>query len=138
MTQLTYTSMSGGIANLSVTGVKRKYTSIPNQLSTADLPAQWPRLPEGREGPLTAEGEGGWVNRTIQLVIAVCPVGQSRQPTNHALVLTLIDALCATLRAVPASNTISQSKLSWRIRGGIDLIGDTEYWLVIADITGNG
>jgi len=96
------------------------------------------RLPEGSEGPLTADGEGGWPVRTCELVIVACPVGQSRQPTNHELVLTLIDALCTTLRAVPANNTISQAKLSWRIRGRIDIIGDTEYWFIVAAIVGNG
>lgn len=134
----TYTAFSNGVANLTVTGVKRKYTNIPNTLAAADLPAQFVRLPESSEGPLTADGEGGWPNRTVELVIVASPLGLSRQPTNHALVLTLIDALTTTLRAVAATNTISQSKLSWEIRGQIDLIGETEYWLIVAPITGNG
>ena len=134
----TYTSFSNGVADLAVAGVERKYSNIPNMLAAADLPAQFVRLPEGSEGPLTADGEGGWPNRTVELVIAVSPVGLSRQPINHALVLTLIAALTPTLRAVAATNTISQSKLSWRIRGEIDFIGDTAYWLIVAAITGNG
>jgi len=138
MTIYTYAAFSSGVANLSITGVKRKYTNIPDQLSTADLPCQFVRLPVGSEGPLTADGQGGWPNRTVELVIVVSPVGQSRQPTNQALALTLIDALCTTLRAVPATNTISQAKLSWAIRGEIDYIGETEYWYIVASITGNG
>lgn len=138
MTIYTYTSFSNGVADLTITGVKRKYRNIPNTLAAADLPAQFVRLPESNEGPLTADGEGGWPNRTIELVIVASPLGLSRQPTNHALVLTLIDALTTTLRAVAATNTISQSKLSWEIRGQIDLIGDTEYWLIVTRITGNG
>ena len=138
MTIYTYTAFSNGVADLTVTGVKRKYRNIPNTLAAADLPAQFVRLPESSEGPLTADGEGGWPNRTVELVIVDSPIGLSRQPTNHALVLTLIDALTTTLRAVAATNTISQSKLSWEIRGQIDLIGDTEYWLIVTRITGNG
>lgn len=138
MTIYSYTSFSNGVADLTVTGVKRKYRNIPNTLAAADLPAQFVRLPESNEGPLTADGEGGWPNRTVELVIVASPLGLSRQPTNHALVLTLIDALTTTLRAVAATNTISQSKLSWEIRGQIDLIGDTEYWLIVTRITGNG
>ena len=134
----TYTAFSNGVANLTVTGVRRKSTSIPDQLSPANIPYQFVRLPVGSEGPLTADGEGGWPNRTVELVIVVSPIGLSRQPTNHALALTLIDALTTTLRAVAATNTISQSKLSWEIRGEIDFIGDTEYWLIVAPITGNG
>ena len=134
----TYTNFSNGLADLTVTGIKRKARSIPDQLNPADIPYQFVRLPDGREGPLTADGEGGWPNRTVELVIVASPVGLSRQPTNHALVLTLIDALTTTLRAVAATNTISQSKLSWEIRGEIDFIGDTEYWLIVAPITGNG
>lgn len=138
MTIYTYTAFSNGVADLTITGVKRKYRNIPNTLGAADLPAQFVRLPESSEGPLTADGEGGWPNRTVELVIVASPLGLSRQPTNHALVLTLIDALSTTLRAVPATNTISQSKLAWEIRGEIDFIGDTEYWLIVARITGNG
>lgn len=138
MTIYSYTAFSHGIADLTITGVKRKYRNIPDQLSTADLPCQFVRLPEGSEGPLTADGEGGWPVRTAELVIVACPVGQNRQPANQDLVLTLIDALCTTLRAVPANNTISQAKLSWRIRGRIDFIGDTEYWFIVAAIVGNG
>lgn len=134
----TYTAFAHGIGDLTITGVKRKYRNIPDQLSTADLPCQFVRLPESSEGPLTASGEGGWPNRTVDLVIVASPVGQSRQPTNQDLVLTLIDALSTTLRAVPATNTISQAKLSWRIRGRIDAIGDTEYWFIVASIVGNG
>lgn len=138
MTIYTYTAFSNGIADLTVTGVKRKQRYIPDLLGVADIPFQFVRLPESSEGPLTADGEGGWPNRTVELVIVASPVGQSRQPTNHALVLTLIDALTTTLRAVAATNTISQSKLSWEIRGEIDIIGEVEYWMIIARITGNG
>lgn len=138
MTIFSYTAFCHGIADLTISGVKRKYRNIPDQISTADLPCQFVRLPEGSEGPLTALGEGGWPNRMLELVIVASPVGQNRQPLNHELVLTLIDALSGTLRAVPANNTISQAKLSWRIRGRIDLIGDTEYWFIVATITGNG
>jgi len=138
LTIYSYTSFSNGVADLTVTGVKRKYRNIPNTLAAADLPAQFVRLPESSEGPLTADGEGGWPNRTVELVIVASPLGLNRQPTNHALVLTLIDALTTTLRAVAATNTISQSKLSWEIRGQIDVIGETEYWLIVTRITGNG
>ena len=138
MSIYTYTAFSNGVADLTITGVKRKYRNIPNTLAAADLPAQFVRLPEGNEVPLTADGEGGWPNRTVELVIVASPIGLSRQPTNHALVLTLIDNLSTTLRAVSVTNTISQSKLSWEIRGQIDLIGDTEYWLIVTRITGNG
>lgn len=134
----TFTSFAHGVADLVVTGVTRKQRNIPDQINTADAPTQWVRLPVGNEGPLTADGEGGWPNRTISLVIAACPVGQNRQPANQDLVLTLIDNLMTTLRAVAATNTISQSKLSWTVRGEIDFVGDQEWWLVIADITGNG
>lgn len=134
----TYTSFANGVAALTVTGVKRKQPNIPDTVNSAAIPLQFVRLPEGTEGPLTADGEGGWPNRTVELVIIASPIGQSRQPTNQALVLTLIDNLVAALRAVAATNTIAQSKLSWEIRGEIDFVGDTEYWLVVARITGNG
>lgn len=138
MTIITYTATSNGLADLVVTGVKRRYRNIPNQLSTADLPAQFPRLPEGEEGPMTADGEGGWPAKQIQLVIAACPIGQNRQPTNHALVLTLTDNLNTTLRAVANSNSIFQGKMTWTVAGRIDFIGENEYWLLVATIRGEG
>lgn len=138
MSIFTYTAFANGVADLSVTLIKRKMRNIPDQLNTADLPLQFTRLPTGSEGPMTAEGEGGWPTHLVDLVIVACPIGQSRQPTNHALVMTLMDNLSTTLRAVAANNTFSRSKLSWTIRGEIDFIGDTEYWHIIASITGMG
>lgn len=138
MTITTYTSFAHAVADLTVTGVKRKQRYIPDQLSTADAPFQFTRIPTGQEGPLTAEGEGGWPQHAIELVIAVCPVGQSRQPTNYDLVLTLMDALSTTLRAVSATNNIAKAKLSWNIGGRIGYIGVDEWWLLVASIVGLG
>jgi hypothetical protein len=44
MTQ-TVTAFYGALNSLVVTGVRRRYAYEPNGLSTADLPAQWVRLP---------------------------------------------------------------------------------------------
>lgn len=138
MTAITYTAFSNGLADLVVTGVTRRYRHIPGQLNSADLPAQFPRLPEGEEGGLTAEGEGFWPVKTIQLVIAADYVGQSRQPTNHALILTLIDNLNTALRALDENNGISQDKLRWAIRGQIDFIGADEFWCIVCTVRGGG
>jgi hypothetical protein len=132
-----YTDYTAALASLVVEGVTRRYTSPPSQLHTADLPAQFVRLPEGREGPLTADGEGGWPALTAELVIAVEPVHQNTPAANYATTVALVDAVSAALRAVTPKQ-VCKSKLSWTIGARRDVLGEQEYWLLVARVTGQG
>jgi hypothetical protein len=137
MNATTYTQFSNALADLVVAGVTKRYRYLPTQLSTANLPAQFPRLPVGRETPLTADGQGGWPQLTGELVIAVEPLAQSRSEQSHALTLTLIDALNTALRGI-APGTLCKSKHTWSVTGRQDVIGEVDYWVLVATVTGNG
>lgn len=138
MSITSYTDFSNGLADLVVEGVKKSYPHIPEQLPLDHMPLQFVRLPAGgREAPVTADGQGGWPALICELVIVVSPVRQKRAPENHAQTLALIDALSVALRGVPGGS-ICKSKLTWQIRALQDIIGETEYWLIIATVAGNG
>jgi len=131
----TYAAFVSALVGLTVTGVKRKFAAPPTQLNTADLPAMYPRIPQAAEGGLTAEGQGGWPRLTGELVFVIEPIGQSRQPSNFAATVTMIDAINTTLRAA----TLTKSKHSWTVRReGVNLGGDTDYWALVATVIGNG
>ncbi len=133
----TYTAFCNALADLSVTGVTTKQRYIPDRAPTANLPLQFVRLPEGAEMGITQEGEGGWPTLIAELVIVVEPLRQNRNAENQALTVTLIDNLTAALRAVTPGQ-VCKSKLRWRIRGEQRYLGETEYWLLVARIEGNG
>lgn len=131
----TYAAYVGALAGLTVTGVKRKFTAPPTRINTADLPATYPRLPQGQEGPMTAEGEGGWPSLTCELVMIVEPLGQNLQPTNFAATLTLIDNLSTALR----NTSLAKSKNRWVIRQqAVNFGTETNYWTLVASVTANG
>ncbi len=132
----TYAQFVSALAGLTVTGVKRKFTSTPTQLSTADLPATYPRIPNASEGGLTAEGQGGWPTLTCDLVIVVEPMGQSRPSANFAATVSLIDNLNTALRGA----SLTKSKHSWTVRReGVNVDGgQTDYWALVATVTGHG
>ena len=133
----TYTNFMAALGALSVSGVTTKFNYIPGQVDTASLPLLFVRLPENNEGPLTADGEGGWPRLTAEVVIDVEPYAQNRHQQNYAATVTLIDALATALRAV-APGVVAKSKLSWETRARQDYIGETLYWLIVARVTGNG
>ncbi len=132
-----YTDFVSAVAGLSVSGVKRAFTHIPNQLNTTDLPASFVRLPDGQEAPITADGQGGWPTLTVELVVAVEARGQDNNRRNYAKTLTLMDAVSAALRGVE-NGQIGKGKIRWSVRAGLDVLGETEYWLVVARVSGNG
>lgn len=134
----TYTNFSNAAADLVIAGVRTKRRFIPNQIETAMLPLQFPRLPEGSELPLTADSaQGGWPTLAIELVIALEPFGQDKNKANHAATLAMIDAANDALRAAPFA-TFGKGKHSWSIRGEQGQIGENDYWLVVIRIVGNG
>lgn len=137
MAVTTYRSFVDGIINLDITGIDadNNYDRIPSQVS--NLPARFIRLPQGNEGPLTADGEGGWPRLRCDIVILVEAAHQNYDKPNYDLTITLIDALCTTLRAVSPGD-ICKSKLSWTITPQLYQLNDVTYWSIIAQISGNG
>jgi hypothetical protein len=130
---MTYTEYVAILAGLDVTGVVKVYTAPPTQLSTAQLPAQWARLPQGESTVASMGGQMGLPSFTCDLVIAVEAMGQNTQPANYARALAIIDALQATL-VDEALNNVADS---WTMRLDAEQIGDTAYWVIVATVTGS-
>ena len=134
MADITYTAFAQALAALTITGVTRAVTEPPRQVSTADLPLQFVRLPTGEESARTRDHPGGWLSITCELVIVLEPVQQGTQPVNYAATLAMMDAVSVALRATDLAN----SRNRWTIRGDwIYLGGETVYWAVVASVSNN-
>ena len=130
---MTYTEYVAILAGLDVAGVVKTYTAPPTQLSTAQLPAQWARLPSGETAIASMGGQMGLPSLTCDLVIAVEVIGQNTQPANYAKTLGLIDALQATLADEALGGVVD----SWTLRLDAEQIGDAAYWVIVATVTGS-
>ena len=131
---LTYAAFTSLLAGLQVTGVAKRFSQAPSQLSTAQLPAQWPRLPTGKTEVATLNGETGWDVLTCDLLVAVEAESQGTQPQSWARCIAIVDALQTALKAEAATaRTID----NWTIRLAQDQIGDTVYWVIVATVTGS-
>jgi hypothetical protein len=131
---VTYVEYVATLAGLTVPGVVKAYSAPPSQLSTAQLPAMWPRLPSGERAVVTLGNGVGLTTRTLDLVLAVEAAGQGTQPTNYSRALTLIDALDAALEAAAEDGTLDE----WALRVDVEQIGDVLYWAIVATVTGSG
>ena len=130
---MTYTEYTAMLAGLDVAGVTKRYTSPPTQLSTAQLPAQSPRLPSGETQVATMSGAAGLPAFTCDLVVAVEAWQQNTQPANYAKALTVIDAMQTALTTEALENVVD----SWQMRVDVEQIGDTAYWAIVATVTGS-
>lgn len=132
----TYTSYVTALSGLTVVGVTRKYTSPPQSINTADLPAQWPLLPSGDVAPLVFGGYGAPSGTyRCDLVIATEAVGQNVNSVNFVGVLTLMDALTTALKSMtrPVAGVFT-----WSIRQAIVTVAGNDYWSLICSCEGSG
>lgn len=138
---MTYSTFVSNLAGLTVTGVTRAYTYPPRAVETADLPAMFPRIPSGTEGPMTVKDHGGNPEITCELVILYEAVEQNTQPTNFTNTLTQLDNLNTALRGAPVgknTGAIGTGPLTWTIQHTQVERGDRDYWAVVATVTGFG
>ena len=130
---MTYTEYAAMLSGLTIAGVTKAYSAPPTQLSTAQLPAMWPRLPSGETTIATMTGAAGLPSLTCDLVIAVEAYGQNTQPANYAKALAIIDALQAALADEALDGVVD----TWQMRLDVEQIGDTAYWAIVATVTGS-
>ena len=129
-----YATFTNALYGLTVTGVTRNYLQPPQQVSTADLPILFTRLPSGTEGPIMGVRTGGWPTLRADVVILVEPFHQGQSSTNYALALTLMDNLSAALRAA----NLGEGPARWNIESRLEIIVDTPYWVVVASVESTG
>lgn len=130
---MTYTEYTATLAGLIVTGVVKRYSAPPTQLSTAQLPAQWPRLPQGETTIASLGGEMGLPSFTCDLVVAIEVIGQNTQPANYAKCLAVIDAMQTALTTEALDGVVD----TWTLRMDVEQIGDAAYWVIVATVTGS-
>jgi hypothetical protein len=131
----TYTDFVGDIAGMTISGVTRQYTAPPQQLSTADLPASYPRLPIADNQSVTLTHGRGLLQAVMELVVVVEPYRQGTNVVNFATCLTLVDAIETALAA--NANTYEIDR--WSIALQIEEYGaDRPYWQLVTRVEGSG
>ncbi len=130
---MTYAEYVATLTALTVAGVTKRYSAPPAQLSTAQLPAMWARLPSGTVEVVAMDGGAGLPSFTCDLVIAIEAMAQNTQPANYAKGIAVIDALQAALTTEALEGVLD----SWALRLDAEAIGDTAYWVIVATVTGS-
>jgi hypothetical protein len=124
-----------GIAALEVEGVRRQYLYPPQQISDADLPMSFPRLPEANEEVVALSGAVGLTSRQMEWVFVVRPFMLSTSKTEFEKALDLIDAIGSELRDATVSLSIDNWAIKWAeesFDGGL-----TGYRVLVATVTGS-
>lgn len=128
---MTYSEFVTAISSLSVTGVRKKFDAPPSQLSTAALPAMYPRFPEGSGEVVALDGSSGISSFACELAIVVNPGAQDRNDVNYAAAVALMSALDEALRAEAADEDYIDR---WSMRLDVEPIGEVMYWVIIARV----
>jgi hypothetical protein len=133
---ISYATFISGLTALSITSVKKTFTSPPGLINKDDLPIAYPRLPGGDVAISSLSGDAGLNTVVVELVVVVNPIKSSLHEINFGVSLGVIDDLNATLTEYASELQIDR----WSIRTDVDIVGDlnTLYWLVVAEITASG
>lgn len=133
----TVTAFYNAMSGLVVTGVKRRFSAPPRQVTTADLPAQWVNLPgaaNNLDSTLAAACYDLAKSRTATLVIATEAAGQNNNPANTTALLTMMDALETALDAYRRT----EGMVDYSITPAAIVLSDTNYWGVTCSVTLRG
>jgi len=121
---------------MTVTGVTRHYDEPPGALSTADLPAAFPMMPQAQLGQTVLSCLANNKTRGMQYAIALEAAGQGTISQNYALIAAMMDNLETALDglATHSGGTLALW-IDYNIATGtvVDIAG-TEYWGVVAEI----
>lgn len=133
---MTYSEFVSALAGITVDGVNKRYDYPPSQLSTAVMPAMYPRLPESRTEVVAFDGSAGVKACACELVIVVNPGAQSRNDANFGTTVDLMDALDDALRTA-AEDADTDFIDKWSMRLTVEPIGEVLYWLIVARVEGS-
>ena len=137
----TFASLVTAISGLTITGVSTKFDYTPESLGNADLPAQFPRLPNGDAGYAPADCDETEMVRTLELVICIEPVGLGTDEQNFDATVAMLDTANSSISTwvfLPAQNNIAVSYSLSTSGDSPIVVGDTAYFGVIATIVGRG
>ena len=131
----TYTGFVNNISGMSISGVTRQYTAPPQQLSTADLPASYPRLPIADNQSVTLTHGRGLLTAAVEIVVVMEPYRQSTNVANFAACVTMIDSIETAI--VANANTYDIDR--WSIVLQVEEYGvERPHWQLVARIEGSG
>lgn len=93
------------VTGLTVSGIAARNTFAyrPKQISAAQLPMRYCRLPTRRRETSTLGYAQGLKAATVEVVVLTAMMNLDRQAANDALTVTLIDALGDALEGAAAS-----------------------------------
>lgn len=127
-----YSDFVHNIAGIKVDGIRRNFDGPPSRLSTAQLPAMWPRVPTANAENAVLCGGVGLLTIVCELVVAIEPLGQGESIANFETALTIMDNLHVALTGKITTYEVER----WTLRVNQSLIGDTPYWVIIASVEG--
>ena len=127
---MTYTSFVNALSAITVAGVKRQYTAPPSQLSSADLPAMHPQLPEHTQDIISLASNTGLFVVMCELAIVIKANQQGTAAGNFAECLTMLDALNSAL--IDSTSALNIDR--WSMRQDGVTYGDTAYWTIVARV----
>ncbi len=132
-----YATFCTNLANLTITGVTRKYTygeTPPLALNDGELPASWVQQPHGDAHPFTFDGGSGWPTLQAELIVAVSAVGQSTMPDAFKDTVGMMDNVATAL----TNAVLAKTKTRWTISQEVVVVRSKPYWAVVAQVTANG
>lgn len=133
---VTNAAFVSAMQGITVTGVSRHYDEPPQSLKTADLPAAFPMPPSGDMlGNESTCSDGDNKVRSMRYIIAIEAKGQGTNATNYAQIAALMDNLETALDAVHTSSGFV-FPLTYSITSGAFGVAGSEYWSIIATVTG--
>lgn len=118
---------------LTISGVTVMATP-PQSLSTAQLPAAWPELPEMSQADLLVSCTDENKARFMTFRIAIEPIGQNLPSINYEAVVTLLDTVETAVETL-RTNTINFIDYTIRGTAEIRIAGET-YWGLDVEATG--
>lgn len=126
----TFVTFVQDVANLTVTGVKRKLLAPPAVMGTADLPLSFPRIPSQVHTYRTFSESNR--SGTVELVIAVAPDTLNLRGSVFADACALVDNLNTALSTLPVVDR-------WSVRLGAETFdgGATAHTVLIATVEGS-
>jgi len=137
----TYAAFITALANLTITGVTRKYAlndTPPSHIN--QVPAQWVRPAGGLDHtPITFASDNAWPIHHATLIVAIESIAQNTAPANYATTVAMVDSVNAALLTAHNANTLCSEGIHWRITTGILAMGESNnYWAVEAEVTSDG
>ena len=115
-----------------IAGVRRKESIVGTDVSPADLPYQYVRLPQTDVTEWTFSRVPLLKTRTLQLVVVVRPIVQGTNIENHDDMITMADSVETALTGAITNVAIEQYSLALET---VD-IGATSYHAVVVTVTG--